>query len=198
MLTGKQSKLSFLIYKCMYNLSLSNNINFDWIEFVKDVFDHCSYTYVWDTQTFITDIWLKQDQFRQFWLSTLHNSPKGLKDTLEYESYFNILKDKDLTALCKFRTTNHQLPIECGRWCNIPREDRFCTLCSKNEIGDEFHYSFSCDNSNNQITLYIKEKIRNILNTLKFKEIMTSKNKDDLQKLCRFVAIINKGVCPPS
>jgi hypothetical protein len=28
-LTGKQSKLSFLIYKCMSNLSLSNNINFD-------------------------------------------------------------------------------------------------------------------------------------------------------------------------
>jgi len=29
LLTGKQSKLSFLIFKCMYDLSLSNNINFD-------------------------------------------------------------------------------------------------------------------------------------------------------------------------
>ena len=44
LLTGKQSKLSFLIYKYMYNLSLSNNINFDQIEFVKGVFDHCGYT----------------------------------------------------------------------------------------------------------------------------------------------------------
>ena len=74
LLTGKQSKLSFLIYKCMYNLSLSNNIHFDWIKFVKGVFDHSGYTYVWGTQTFITDVRLKQvrlqDQFRQFWLST--------------------------------------------------------------------------------------------------------------------------------
>ena len=68
----------------------------------------------------------------------------------------------------------------------------------KNEIGDEFHYLFSCDNFNNQRKLYIKKKFRNRPNTLKFKEIMISKNKYDLQKLCRFVAIINKGVCPPS
>jgi len=33
----------------MHNLSLSNNINFDWIKFVKGVFDNCGYTYVWET-----------------------------------------------------------------------------------------------------------------------------------------------------
>ena len=94
-----------------------------------------------------------QDQLRQFWLSTLDDSPKGLtyrifKQTLEYQSYFNILKDKDLTSLCKFRTTNHKLPTECGCWCNIQREDIICTLGSKIEIGDEFHYMFPCDNLN--------------------------------------------------
>ena len=56
LLTGKQSNLSFLTYKCMYNLSLSNNINFDWIKFVKGVFDNCGYSYVWETQTSITDM----------------------------------------------------------------------------------------------------------------------------------------------
>jgi hypothetical protein len=63
----------------MHNLSLSNNINFGWIEFVKGVFDNCGYTYEWETHPFITDIWLKQvikvrlqDQFRQLWLSTLN------------------------------------------------------------------------------------------------------------------------------
>ena len=44
--------------------------------------------------------------------------------------------------------------------------------------------------------LYIKEKFRNRPNTLKFKEIITFKNKYDLQKLCRFVVIIDIGVCP--
>ena len=86
---------------------------------------------------------------------------------------------------------NKDILPECGRWCNIQREDRICTLCSKNEIGDEFHYLFSCDHFNNQRKLYIKETLRNRPNTLKFKKIMTSKSKCHLQKLCRFVAIIN-------
>jgi hypothetical protein len=63
----------------------------------------------------------------------------------------------------------------------IPETRR--TLCSKNEIGDEFHYLFSCDHFNNHRKLYIKEKFRNRPNTLKFTEIMTSKNKYNLQKL---------------
>jgi hypothetical protein len=85
----------------MYNLGLGDNYMFDWITFVKGILDKCGYTYVWKTQTFITDIKqvIKvrlQDQFILFWLSTIYNSPKGLnyrifKDTLEYESYFNIL-----------------------------------------------------------------------------------------------------------
>jgi len=29
-------------------------------------------------------------------------------------------------------------------------------------------------------------------------EMMTSKNKYDLKRICRFVVIINKGVCLPS
>jgi hypothetical protein len=34
--------------------------------------------------------------------------------------------EKDFLTLCKFRTTNHKLPIEHGRWNNIPRENRKC------------------------------------------------------------------------
>ena len=48
--------LSFYIYKCMYNLGLGDNYMFDWIKFVKGILDKCGYTYVLETQTFITDI----------------------------------------------------------------------------------------------------------------------------------------------
>ena len=37
------------------------------------------------------------------------------------------------------------LPVETGRWENTSLEDRKCTLCSKHDIGDEFHYLFVCD-----------------------------------------------------
>jgi hypothetical protein len=33
-----------------------------------------------------------------------------------------------------------------GRWSNIPRENRHCELCQKNQIGDEYHYIFECTN----------------------------------------------------
>ena len=39
----------------------------------------------------------------------------------------------------------HQLPIEIGRWNNIWGEERKCNLCNTNDLGDEFHYMFSCD-----------------------------------------------------
>ena len=51
-------------------------------------------------------------------------------------------------TLCKFRTTNHKLPIEHGRWntiiSNIQRKNRKCNLCNLEEIGDEFHYISNC------------------------------------------------------
>ena len=56
----------------------------------------------------------------------------------------------------------------------------------------------SYDNFYSQRKLYPKGKFRNRSNTLKFNAIITSKNKYDLQALCKFVVIIHKGVCPPS
>jgi hypothetical protein len=44
------------------------------------------------------------------------------KDNFEFENYFNILEDKDIYTLCKFRTTNHTLPIETGPWSKLLME----------------------------------------------------------------------------
>jgi hypothetical protein len=41
------------------------------------------------------------------------------KTKFEFEEYFNILNIGDVIRLCRFRTTNHYLPIETGRWRNI-------------------------------------------------------------------------------
>ena len=48
----------------------------------------------------------------------------------------------------KFRTCNHRLKIETGRYVNVPRVERFCDLCSSSELGDEFHLFFKCCNDN--------------------------------------------------
>jgi hypothetical protein len=53
------------------------------------------------------------------------------------EVYFAILDSENVVELCRFRTSNHKLPIEIGRWNNTNRSNRICTHCNKNELGDE-------------------------------------------------------------
>jgi hypothetical protein len=40
------------------------------------------------------------------------------------EVYFDILDNKNVVELCRFRTANHKLPIEIGRWNNTNRNNR--------------------------------------------------------------------------
>ena len=96
---------------------------------------------IWQTQTFKSIEWLKQsikqrllDQFLQDWNSYNY---RIFKTDFKFEEYFNILDEHNSLLLYKFRTTNHKLHIEKGRWSNIPRENHYCELCQKNQIGDE-------------------------------------------------------------
>ena len=61
------------------------------------------------------------------------------------EFYITHLQPNFYIPLARFRTTNNILPIERGRWENVERTQRICTLCNYNAIGDEFHYLFECE-----------------------------------------------------
>ena len=67
------------------------------------------------------------------------------QEKLTPDKYLLILSEHLWTEIFKFRTSNHYVPIEIGRWKNILVEDRICPLCNKNDIGDEFHYLFICE-----------------------------------------------------
>ena len=45
--------------------------------------------------------------------------------------------------LVKLRISNHKLLIETGRYNNIPRSDRLCTICG-HKVEDETHFLFHC------------------------------------------------------
>lgn len=64
-------------------------------------------------------------------------------------------------ALTKFRLASHSLPIETGRWHNVPRAHRLCKLCNINAIGDELHCSLSC--SHNDISRWRTQLFNNII-----------------------------------
>ena len=55
------------------------------------------------------------------------------------EEYLINLPNKLKKAFTKFRCRNNMLPIEAGSHHNIPRAERLCKLCMKQELGDEFH-----------------------------------------------------------
>ena len=52
--------------------------------------------------------------------------------------YLIAVSDPLKSTLIRYRTSNHRLPIEVGRYVNLERNDRKCELCNVNDIGDEY------------------------------------------------------------
>ena len=105
------------------------------------------------------------------------------KEQISLERYFNLLPDKLWKPILKFRTSNHYLPVETGRWNKIPLEDRICTLCNENDIADELHYLLKCKFFNHP-NYYTRP------NTYKFKDLMQSQQISTLKKIAKFINII--------
>lgn len=92
-----------------------------------------------------------------------------------------------------FRTRNHRLPVECGRWFGIALQDRKCKFCNT-DIGDEFHYLFTCPHFSEKRKQFIKPYFYKQPNVLKYKDLMNSRNKLQLKHLCIFIDIIMKTI----
>ena len=59
LISGKQTKLSAIIYKCMYNMLRVRDRNFMWLKYVKHILCNYGFNYIWESQTFINELWLK-------------------------------------------------------------------------------------------------------------------------------------------
>ena len=61
----------------------------------------------------------------------------NFKEKHEFEYYLKSLNKDEYLPLLKFRTANHHLPIEIGRYDGTPLNDRTCNLCNLEKIGSE-------------------------------------------------------------
>ena len=89
------------------------------------------------------------DQFLQNWNAQMHDSSKGrnyglFKTDTNREKYIINLNGSLFDSMIRFRTANHKLPIETGRWNNTDLSGRKCKLCTENDLGDEYHYLLRC------------------------------------------------------
>ena len=178
----------------------------------KNILDDCGLSYIWNDHTLqhFNVQWLKltikqilRDQHQQFMNSEMHNSSKAtyyklFKNDIDFEEYLDKLNDGDRIIFCKFRTTNHRLIIETGRWSGVNREDRICNLCNQGLVGDEYHYLLECTYFNDERKTYLRDEYCQRPDVNKFNLIMNCHNITELKKICQFIKIIfSVASCPP-
>ena len=151
-LNGKATKFSYKLYLYMYAVASNDNEQgFRWINHIRSILNESGRPDLWlkqfDPIPFSSSNMIKQtliDQFLQNWNGLLQNSSKGkncalFKDNTSSEKYLTILNGNLAKIMLRFRTENHKLPVEVGRWHNIELIERKCQLCHSSSIGDKFH-----------------------------------------------------------
>lgn len=97
----------------------------------------------------------------------------------------------NLFALIKYRTANHKLPVEVGRYNGTPFNERSCPFC-ENSLGDEYHYLLECKRLKSHRNLYIDKNITKRPNMAKYLQLMSSNEFETLNKIGKFSACIMK------
>lgn len=171
---------------------------------IKQIFEECGRPDFWLNPPHNINIaaFVKRnliDQFFQTWNSSLEKSSKGrnyslFKDNPNFESYWLKLPKQMYIDFAKFQTSNHRFPCEIGRFQNIELSDRKCTLCDKNDVGDEMHYLLICPYFNVDRTKFISKYHYTRPNIIKFKQLMCTQNLTKLKKLCHFIRILLQTV----
>ena len=107
--------------------------------------------------------------------------------------FANILPKSKTITLTKFRLRNHNLPVECGSWYDVPSELRTCPICP-DHIGYEFHYLFECISTKNYSIALIQRYYTNRPSVFKMIDLFESTNKNTctLTKLSTYINFIFK------
>ncbi|MCW4346540.1 MAG: reverse transcriptase domain-containing protein [Candidatus Thiodiazotropha endolucinida] len=200
LVTPNTWKLSSLMYDIIHSLYKFNDIGnkFKWLTYVKEILTKCGMSGIWETQQFPNAKWLTaavkqklKDIYITEWYSTLNTNSSNviyriIKTQFCLENYLVTLPSKLRKKLIQMRTRNHRLPVETGRWQNIPKDERLCTFC-KTTLGDEFHVILECQELKEIRSKYIQQYYYRGANTIKFNELMNTNNKRVLYKLCSFI-----------
>ena len=144
-------------YNCLLHLYNDGVFTSNWLLYIENILNSCGLRYIWLLQGDGFPLhWLKvvvknvlEVQFISEWHSQMEKSSKcyhyrNYKLNFECEKYIDIAPCSIRKAIMKFRTCNHKLPIETGRYTNTERHLRVCRHCNLNSIGDEYHYLFVC------------------------------------------------------
>ena len=95
--------------------------------------------------------------------------------------------------ICKYRISAHSLNIETGRYYNVDRENRLCTMCNNNIVEDEYHVVLECNRYSDVRKLYIKKYYWQYPSTFKLIQLLSVHNVKELNNLGKFLFNIEKN-----
>ena len=142
--SGNENKIVHILYKYTYTQYRNGEFKNPWLAFINRILDRCGFSNIWSEQGIntVNEKWLTsvrqtlKDHFIQTWSSDIFSSSKStiyriFKTKFGLETYLERLPVKLRSIFLKFRTTNHRLPVETGRWFNVPYDERLWVLCNE-------------------------------------------------------------------
>lgn len=191
------------IYKMLYLKGSNGTYVNAWYTNVNAMLEELGFSYLCnkeviepiDIQRVIQRIY---DQYFQKWSTELKSfskldSYRLFKCDFKEEDYLNcIVNEKYRVALSRFRCSSHKLAIEEGRFRNIERSDRLCTKCNMRQVENEFHFLLVCPYYRSLRTELLGRYYCSWPNHFKFKAILQSHNKKQLNNVGKYIYLAMK------
>ena len=133
LIMNNENKMSKSILKTLYECNKFNIYKSEWLDKIKSILDTCGLSYTWENPINVSTNWLKnkivlilKDMLIQTWIKQCNDVNKSsnynlYKTSFGFETYLDNLPTCYRISLTKSRTSNHKLPIEKGRYINLPR-----------------------------------------------------------------------------
>ena len=204
--TGLSTKLAYRLLYLLNKLNDQNNNFSSWLNQIEQTLNSCDMRNVWLNPKSYKPNRLKKELIQkltnlnnQKWLNKIATQSscctfRTFKNEIKLERYLFLPDSADRIIICRFRCRNSKIPVVTQGFTNeyILYEDRKCSLCNLQEIGDEFHYTLVCPFFQLQRQTFIEGYYLIDPDRGKFSELMQSQNFNTLRKLAKFISEINK------
>ena len=204
--TGLNTKLSYRVLYLLNNLLEQNQFKSPWLKHIEHTLNTCGMRNVWLNPKAVKHEWLKKsiqmklsDKYKQDWRREMAGMSscilyRSFKPELKLEKYQTLLDNRDRINMFKFRCRNLKIPVVVRGIAEsiIPYEERVCTKCTMNVVGDEYHYILQCPFFQYNREQYLDNYYYINPNMEKFCNLLQTKNVNALRKLAKLITAITR------
>ena len=199
--TSNEYKISNILYKWIKALYDQNSYKSLWLDKIHAILNKIgmSNLFIDNNIENVNKTWFKNtiklklnDIYKQTWSEEVFSNGicvnyRIMTGGKQLQEYLTKLPKPYMFSMVKFKTANHKMPIVKGRHLNIDYNERICTLCQLNQIGDEYHYLLVCPFFREKRIKYLKNYYFIRPNTLKFAQIFSISNYAEMLKAAKLI-----------